>query len=419
MKRTYYLFNPGRLSRKDNTLKFTPVDEEGREGQVRYIPIETVDNLFVYGSLDANSALYNFLGKNQVAVHFFDYYEHYTGSFMPKEYLLSGRMQIAQMKYHIRKEKRMNIARSFIQGAAFNMLKNLRYYNNRGKDTIIQIERIESYVPLILTANDIPMLMGIEGNVRQTYYEAFDKIIDGFVMGNRSKMPPSNEVNAMISFVNSMCYALCLDAIHHTQLNPTISYLHEPGERRYSLALDVAEIFKPILADRLIFSMFNRRQIQKSDFDQKLNGCLLKPAAVKKVVQEWEERTKETIKHRTLGRSVSYKHLIKLECYKLTKHMLGIEEYKPLKMWWYVILVYDVDQKRTSKMLKLCRRYLSWIQNSVFEGQISEVQLKQLALEAKRVMEDEDSLIVFKSREEKWLQKEIIGNEKASISNFL
>ena len=85
----------------------------------------------------------------------------------------------------------------------------------------------------------------------------------------------------------------------------------------------------------------------------------------------------------------------------------------------YVRLVYDVDQKRTSKMLKLCRRYLSWIQNSVFEGQISEVQLKQLALEAKRVMEDEDSLIVFKSREEKWLQKEIIGNEKASISNFL
>ena len=74
MKRTYYLFNPGRLSRKDNTLKFTPVDEEGQEGQPRYIPIETVDNLFVFGSLDTNSMMYNFLGKHQVAVHFFDYY---------------------------------------------------------------------------------------------------------------------------------------------------------------------------------------------------------------------------------------------------------------------------------------------------------------------------------------------------------
>ena len=85
----------------------------------------------------------------------------------------------------------------------------------------------------------------------------------------------------------------------------------------------------------------------------------------------------------------------------------------------YVILVYDVDQKRTSKILKLCRRYLSWIQNSVFEGEVSEVQLKQLTLEAKEIMEDKDSLIVFKSRDERWLQKEIIGDERSSVSNFL
>ena len=409
MKRTYYLFNPGRLSRKDNTLKFTPVDEEGQEGQPRYIPIETVDNLFVFGSLDTNSMMYNFLGKHQVAVHFFDYYEHYTGSFMPKDYLLSGKMQIAQMKHHIRQEKRMAIARSFIDGAAFNMLKNLRYYTNRGKDIRQQMERIEAYIPLIATATDIPMLMGIEGNIRQTYYEAFDTIIDGFSMGNRTKMPPSNEVNAMISFTNSMCYSLCLDAIYHTQLNPTISFLHEPGERRYSLALDMAEIFKPILADRLIFSMFNRKQLRESDFDQHLNRCLLKQSSMKKVAQEWEERTKETIKHRKLGRSVSYRHLIKLECYKLTKHLLGM----------YVILVYDVDQKRTAKVLNLCRRYLSWIQNSVFEGEISEVQLKQLTSEARNLMDEKDSLIFFKSRDEKWLEKEIIGDEKASVSNFL
>ena len=85
----------------------------------------------------------------------------------------------------------------------------------------------------------------------------------------------------------------------------------------------------------------------------------------------------------------------------------------------YVILVYDVDQKRTAKMLKLCRRYLSWIQNSVFEGEISEVQLKQLTSEARNLMDEKDSLIFFKSRDEKWLEKEIRGDEKASVSNFL
>jgi len=110
--------------------------------------------------------------------------------------------------------------------------------------------------------------------------------------------------------------------------------LHQPGERRYSLALDLAEIFKPILADRLIFSLLNKKQVQATDFDKKLNSCLLKENGRKTVVRAWEEKLNETIKHRALGRSVSYKHLVKLECYKLSKHILNIEEYKPFKAWW-------------------------------------------------------------------------------------
>lgn len=334
MKKSYYLFNPGRMSRKDNTLKFIPVDEDGNEGLPKYIPIESVDNLYCFGSLDANSALYNFLGKEQVNVHFFDYYEHYTGSFMAKDYLLAGKMLIAQTNAYSKLSKRIEIARKLVEGAAFNMLKNLKYYQNREKDTSEPMARIETLVSNISLANNIPELMGVEGNIRMSYYEAFGNIINDFDMGNRSKQPPSNEVNAMISFVNTMCYTLCLDMIYHTQLNPTISFLHEPGERRYSLALDLAEIFKPILADRLIFSLLNKKQIQASDFDTKLNSCLLKESGRKKVAKAWDEKLNETIKHRSLGRSVSYKHLVKLECYKIAKHVLSIEEYKPFKAWW-------------------------------------------------------------------------------------
>ncbi len=334
MKKSYYLFNPGRMSRKDNTLKFLPVDEEGNEGTPKYIPIESVDNLYTFGSLDANSALYNFLGKEQVSVHFFDYYEHYTGSFMPKEYLLSGKMLIAQTDAYKSPKNRLLIAQKFIEGAAFNMLKNLRYYNNRDKDTSLQITRIENLAITIPGAADIESLMGIEGNIRMTYYEAFDVIINDFEMGTRTKQPPSNEVNAMVSFINMMCYTLCLDMIYHTQLNPTISFLHQPGERRYSLALDLSEIFKPLLVDRLVFSLLNKKQIQRSDFDKKVNSCLLKESGRKTVVKAWDEKLNETIRHRSLGRNVSYRHLVKLECYKLAKHILGMEEYKPFKAWW-------------------------------------------------------------------------------------
>ena len=86
----------------------------------------------------------------------------------------------------------------------------------------------------------------------------------------------------------------------------------------------------------------------------------------------------------------------------------------------YVILVYDCGEKRVGKMLKLCRKYLNWIQNSVFEGEISEVKLKELTLKAKDFMdEDEDSLIIFSGRTEKWLEKQVIGKERCSTDNFL
>jgi len=85
----------------------------------------------------------------------------------------------------------------------------------------------------------------------------------------------------------------------------------------------------------------------------------------------------------------------------------------------YIILVYDIGEKRVTKMLKLCRRYLSWIQNSVFEGEITEVKLKQLKAEASNIMKEKDSLIIFKSREERWLEKEVLGEERASTDQIL
>jgi len=334
MKKNYYLFNPGRLSRKDNTLKFVPVDEEGKEGQARYLPVESVAQLYVFGSLDTNSALYNFLGKQQVSLHFFDYYEHYTGSFYPKEYLQAGKVQVCQTLHYADTGKRMCIAKKLIEGASYNMLRNLKYYQNRGKELAQLITNISALQQSIVSATDVPMLMGIEGNIRQLYYQGFDEILLDFQMKGRSKQPPQNEVNALISFGNMLCYTACLDQIYHTQLNPTISFLHEPGTRRFSLALDLAEIFKPLLVDRTIFSLLNRKVLQAKDFDDRLNRIVLKENGKKKFVQAWEDRLKETIKHRSLKRSVSYKHLIKLECYKLAKHVLDLQAYEPFKAWW-------------------------------------------------------------------------------------
>ncbi len=218
MKKIFYLFNPGQMERKDNTLKFTPyaIDEDGTEhvGQPRYLPVEDINEFYCFGSLKASSSLFNFLGQKDVCMHFFDYYENYTGSFMPRDYLLSGRMLLAQTLAYQSKKKRVAIAQKFIDGAAYNMVRNLMYYNRRGKDMEYFINTINELAKKIPETEEVDELMGVEGLIRKTYYEAFDLILNDFVMGERSKQPPQNEVNALISFGNMMCYTQCLRAIH-------------------------------------------------------------------------------------------------------------------------------------------------------------------------------------------------------------
>ena len=285
MKKTFYLFNPGILERKDNTLKFTPVSEESGEAlpesKPRYLPVEDIDEFYVFGSLKTNSALYNFLGQKGIIVHFFDYYENYTGSFMPRDSLLAGRMILAQVSFYQDRKKRLAVAKKFIEGAISNMMKNLKYYQRRDRDLEREIQTMETLGGQIESAPGIEELMGLEGQIRTYYYEAFNRIINDFEMQGRSKQPPKNEINALISFGNMICYTFCLKAIHQTQLNPTISYLHEPGERRYSLALDLAEIFKPLLVDRVIFKVLNKKEIQEKHFDRNLNRCLLNESGKK------------------------------------------------------------------------------------------------------------------------------------------
>ena len=199
MKKTYYLFNPGRLQRRDNTLKFTPYDEEGNEQKPRYLPVENVGELYCFGNLDANSALYNFLGQQQVPLHFFDYHENYTGTFMPRESLISGKMLISQVKVQQNRQKRITLAQRILDGAGYNMLKNLRYYNSRGKDLEPIIDCIDKLTGKVGYTTSIEELMGIEGNIRKNYYEAFELIINDYSMSGRSYRPPKNEVNAFLN----------------------------------------------------------------------------------------------------------------------------------------------------------------------------------------------------------------------------
>lgn len=329
MERNYYVLKSGRLRRKQNTVYF-----ENKDGK-KPIPINNINSIFAFGELEINTKLLVFLARNKITVHFFNYYGFYSGSFYPKEYLLSGFLLVKQVQHYLSKKHRLEIASEFVRGATHNIMQNLSYYKRQGKDVAKFVGTIEKEFKNIASAGEIPELMGIEGRIRDAYYKAFDYILrPGFEFQKRTKRPPENMINCLISFGNSLLYTTCLSEIYHTQLNPTISFLHEPGERRFSLSLDISEVFKPIIVDRVIFNLVNNRIIKEGHFDDKLNFCYLNDKGRRLFLEEYDNKLRTTIKHRKLKRKVSYRYLIRLECYRLIKHILEGKKYESFRMWW-------------------------------------------------------------------------------------
>jgi len=331
VKKTIYIFSNGELKRKGNTIFF-----ENEDGTKKYVPVENTGEAMIFGEITINKKLLDFLSQKEIILHFFNYYGYYSGTFYPREHYNSGYMILKQTQCYLDNQERLNLARSFVEGATSNIDKVLSYYSSRGADLDPAIKAIINLKNKISDISSTGELMAIEGNIRDIYYRSWDDIIksDEFEFETRTKRPPQNRLNALISFGNSMLYVVVLSEIYKTHLDPRIGYLHTTNFRRFTLNLDVAEIFKPIIVDRLIFSLLNKRMIKENHFDDKLQGIYLKEKGRTIFVQELDNRLKTTIKHPGIGKDVSYRRLIRLELYKLEKHLMGEKEYQPFIARW-------------------------------------------------------------------------------------
>ena len=194
--------------------------------------------------------------------------------------------------------------------------------------TLKRIERIEKKIKEI---PDYEELLLLEGQARQCYYQCFDSFIrtDGFVFEKRSRRPPLNEVNAMISFGNTLLYNLVATEINQTPLDVRIGFLHATNRRQQSLNLDIAEIFKPLIVDRVVFSLINRRAVTPEDFYTEGSGVYLNAEGKRIFLHAFYEKldTGVTVK----DKSVKYKSIIKEEIQKLIRYFRQGEKYKPFK----------------------------------------------------------------------------------------
>lgn len=330
MGETFYIMSDGVMKRKDNNIEIINI-----EGNSKNLKSEVTDEIYLFGEVDLNTKLLNFIAQKGIIMHVFNYYGFYSGSFYPKEVNISGYLLVKQVLYYHDNFKRLELAKEFLNSGSHSIYRNIRYYNGRGINLDENLKTIKRLSKELDKADNINQLMGIEGNIRKTYYKAWNSIVQQEInFDKREKRPPSNMINSLISYINSLLYTTILSEIYKTQLDPTISYLHEPGTKRFSLALDLSEIFKPLIVDRMIFSILNKNQITEDDFERKSNYLYIKDNGRKKILIEYDKRLQRTLFHKTLQRDVSYRYLIRLECYKIIKHLIEEKEYEGFKIWW-------------------------------------------------------------------------------------
>jgi CRISPR-associated protein Cas1 len=330
MKKDIYIFKSGDLKRKDNTIYFQ--HDEGK----KYLPVEEIDNLYIFGEINLNKKVLDFLSQNEICIHFFNYYGYYSGTYYPREHLNSGYVILKQAENYLNYSKRIYIAINIIKSAINNILNNLKYYNRKNIDLKSEIEKIENNLEKLDNCSTINEIMAHEGNTRNIYYECFNKIIinKDYEFTSRTRRPPKDKINALISFGNSLMYSTVLSQIYKTHLDPRIGYLHSTNERRFTLNLDIAEIFKPIIVDRMIFSMINKNILSDNDYIQELNGILLNENGRKKLLTDYNKRLLTVIIHPNLKRQITYKTIIKLELYKIQRFITEEEQLNFFKGRW-------------------------------------------------------------------------------------
>ncbi len=325
MKESIYITSDGTLRRKDNTLCFQFKDQ-----RKIYIPVYLVKDIYMFGNFEINSKLLEFLSKNGIVLFYFNYYANLAGHFCPNKLSSVNTFLLKQAQIYNKHERRISLAKLFVIGAIKNELKTLSYYIERrinlNKQKIMLLENIKK----IEDEENMYKIMNIEGYSKMVYFSCFKNIInnDNFRFIKRTKRPPKDRINAIISFYNSLLYSQILKYLYLSKLDPRIGFLHSSVNRQFSLHLDIAEMFKPIIVDRLIFNLIRKNILIHEHFENKNEGVFLNNKGRIITIEYFDDKLNETVKINE--RKMSYRTLIKTEILKLEKSIKYNKKYNPI-----------------------------------------------------------------------------------------
>lgn len=321
--RTYWLTEPCRIRRADNSLRIERPDDTRV-----HLPITDIRDLVLFDHADVNTAAFSLLNQHNITVHVLDHYGNYSGALTPADDMSSAPVLRSQSALTSNSEQRLAIARSLVHATAANVIWAL--------DTNLLANPLEQLTEQLAEASDTEQIMGAEGNFRRSSWEVLDTMLPPWLrLNGRTRRPPTNAGNAFVSYVNSVTYARMVTALRCTPLHPSLGFLHaDTDRRRNTLALDLAEPFKPLFAERILRRAAAQKTLRKSDFESDVGRASLSNEGRKKVSELIRTELSTTVHHRSLHRKVSYEELIHLEALKIVRLCLEDTPYKPFRPWW-------------------------------------------------------------------------------------
>jgi len=323
--RVHFLMVAGRVRREANNLKFDRYDEDYNVVSTKPLPIKGIDEIYILAKVDLDSYTMAFIADNNILLHFFSPFQSFRGNFFPStsnSVNKSGFVLLQQLRAFDDEVHRLYIAKQVTKGHFINGVNNCKKYN-------IDFE-VELYLDNLERAKDIGEVMASEGAYQKNYYQAWNKIIKNqrtFKFTKRSKRPPTDKINCLISYVNTRIYNIVLSEIYKTELDPRIGFLHEPNYRALSLHLDIAEIFKPIIGDNIIFTLLNKNEITSKDFKTNSGRIRFTNEGIKKIESKIIKKMTEQT---TIGEQrLTWRQVIRREVNRIKRNVVETSEYEP------------------------------------------------------------------------------------------
>ena len=321
--RTYWLTEPCRIRRENDSVR---IERTGSDAV--HVPITDISDLIAFDHVDINTSAISLLGRHGVTVHILDHYGNYAGAVAPADGMSSALVVREQVALSADPERRLAVARAIVAAAASNVRWAL--------DSDLLDAPLARLGDQLVDCRDTNGLMGLEGNFRRTAWGVLDTMLPPWLrLDGRSRRSPANAGNAFVSYANAITYARVLTALRCTPLHPALGFLHaDTDRRRNTLALDIAEAFKPLFAERILKRAAAQKTLHGGDFESSAGYASLSRAGRKNVARLLRAEFAATIYHRALRRKVSYDELLHLEALKLVRLCLEDTPYKPFRPWW-------------------------------------------------------------------------------------